>query len=100
MQEIAADDIQPAVRPIMASASGFVSNGWSSAMLEEGPGMIAMVILMGAFCGLVFGLLTMQLVRFVSFSIGRNLGGAGWAIISAALGAIAFAVMMITSDKD
>src|SRR5436190_15364473 len=97
MQEIVADDIQPAVRPILA---GFVSNGWSSAMLEDGPGMIAMGVLMGAFCGLVVGLVTLQLARFVSLSVGRNLGSASWAIISAALGAIAFVVMMATADND
>ena len=69
-------------------------------MLEEGPGMIAMGLLMGAFCGLIIGLVTMQLARFVSYTIGRNIGGAGWALISAALGALAVGVMMVTSDND
>jgi hypothetical protein len=98
MQEIPTDEVQPVVRPILGS--GFVSNSWSSAMMDEGPGMIAMGILMGAFCGLVLGLLTMQVARFVSFAIGRNLGGASWALISAALGAVAFYVMMVTCDNE
>ena len=98
MQEIVASDVRPGVQPILGS--GFVSNRWTGAMMEEGPGMIAMGLLMGAFCGLVLGLVTMQIARFVSFSVGRNLGGASWALISAALGAIAVGVMMVTSDSD
>src|SRR6185436_13377868 len=97
MQEIVANDVRPGIQPILGS--GLVANRWTSAMLEEGPGMILMGLLMGAFCGLVLGLVTMQVARFVSFSIGRNLGSASWALISAALGAIAVGVMMVTSDN-
>lgn len=71
----------------------FVSNGWSGAMLEEGIGMILMGVLMGAFCGLILGLITLQLTRFVSFATGRNLGGVGWTLICMALGAMAFGIM-------
>jgi len=97
MREIVADEIQPVVRPILGS---FVSNGWSGGMLEEGPAMLALGILMGAFCGLVVGLVTLQLARFVSLSVGRNVGSASWVIIAAALDAIAFCVMMATADND
>ena len=62
-------------------------------MLEEGPGMIAMGILLGAFCGLIIGLITLNVARFISFSTGRNLGGVGWTIVCVALGAIAFGIM-------
>jgi hypothetical protein len=97
MQEMVTDELPGAVRPILGS--GFVSNGWSSAMLEEGPGMIAMGLLLGAFCGLVLGLITLQAARFLSFAMGRNLGAASWALISMALGAIAFGVM-IAADRE
>ena len=84
-------------RPMFGS--GFVSNGWSGAMLEEGPGMVIMGVVLGAFAGLLFGLITFQVVRFLSFSFGRNFGGLTWTLISMAIGAIAFGVMTIT-DKD
>ena len=73
--------------------SGFVSHGWSGGMLEEGIGMIAMGVLMGAFCGLILGMITLQVARFLSFATGRNFGGVGWALMCMALGAIAFGVM-------
>ena len=73
--------------------SGFVSHNWSGAALEEGIGTIAMGVLMGAFCGLVLGLITWQITRFLSFATGRNLGGVGWTLICMALGAMAFGIM-------
>jgi hypothetical protein len=89
MQEFVTDEPRN-VRPMLGN---FVSNGWSGAMLEEGIGMILMGVLMGAFCGLILGLITLQLTRFVSFATGRNLGGVGWTLICMALGAMAFGIM-------
>jgi len=77
----------------------FVSNAWTSGVLEEGPGMIALAVVIGAFVGLIFGLITMQVARFLSFAMGRNFGGARWALISMALGAMAFGIMT-AADKD
>jgi hypothetical protein len=91
MQETELSEAPRGLRPIFGS--GFVSNGWTGAMLEEGPGMIAVGVLLGAFCGLVLGLITLQVARFLSFATGRHLGGMGWALICTALGAIAFGVM-------
>jgi len=91
MQDFVSDEVPRGLKPMFGS--GFVSNTWSGAMLEEGPGMVAFGILMGAFCGLILGLVTMQVARFLSFTTGRNLGGVGWTLICIALGAIAFGVM-------
>jgi hypothetical protein len=90
MQEFVTDEPR-SVRPMLGS--GFVSNGWSGAMLEEGIGTILMGVLMGAFCGLILGLITLQVTRFISFTTGRNLGGVGWTLICMALGAMAFGIM-------
>ena len=97
MQDIELDEPRREVQPMFGS--GFVSHGWTSGMLEEGPGMIAVGVLMGAFCGLVLGLITLQLARFLSLVTGRNLGGTGWTLICMALGAIAFGVMS-ASDRE
>ena len=91
MQEFVTDNAPRGLKPLFGS--GFVSNGWAGAMLEEGPGMIAVGVLMGAFCGLILGLITMQVARFLSFATGRHLGGVGWTLICIALGALAFGIM-------
>ena len=91
MQELITEPASRGFKPIFGS--GFVSHNWSSAPLEEGPGMIAVAILFGAFCGLILGLITMHVARFMSFATGRQVGGVGWAIVCVALGAIAFGLM-------
>ena len=91
MQELPTEPAPRGLRPIMGS--GFVSHNWSGAMLEEGPGMIAIGILFGAFCGLILGLITLNVARFMSFATGRQIGSVGWTIVCVALGAIAFGIM-------
>ena len=91
MQELTTEPAPRGVKPIFGS--GFVSQNWSSATLEEGPGMIAVGILFGAFCGLILGLITLHVARFMSFATGRQIGGVGWTIVCVALGAIAFGIM-------
>ena len=91
MQELTTEPARHGFKPIFGS--GFVSHNWSSGMLEEGPGMIAVGILFGAFCGLILGLITLHVARFVSFATGRQIGGVGWTIVCVALGAIAFGIM-------
>ena len=91
MQELVSDNMSEAPRPMLGS--GFVSNNWSGAILEEGPGMIAVGVLIGAFVGLILGMITMQVARFLSFTTGRHLGGVGWTLICIGLGALAFGVM-------
>ena len=83
--------------PILGA--GFVSNTWTGAMLEDGPGMVAFAVIMGAFCGLILGLVTAQVSRFLSVTVGRNFGSVGWTLICVALGAIAFGIMSVR-DSD
>jgi hypothetical protein len=61
--------------------------------------MIAVSILFGAFCGLILGLVTLQVARFLSVAMGRNLGTVSWALICMCLGAMAFGVIT-AADKD
>lgn len=80
--------------------AGFVSNGpTGSGMLEEGFGVILLTLLLGAFVGLIVGLITLHLARFFSVAIGRQFGGAAWTLISMALGAMAFGIISAT-NKD
>lgn len=97
MSEPVSNESPGPIRPMFGS--GFVSNGpTGGAMLEEGPGLVLMGVLMGAFVGLLLGLMTLQIVRFMSFATGRNFGGAAWALIGMALGAVAFGI--ITAHRD
>jgi hypothetical protein len=91
MQELTTEPAPRGFKPIFGS--GFVSNNWGGAMLEDGPGMIAVGVLFGAFFGLILGLITMHVARFISFATGRHVGGVGWTIVCVAVGAIAFGVM-------
>ena len=91
MQEMLSDHLPQGPRQMFGA--GFVSSQWVGAMLEEGPGMIVFGILMGAFCGLILGLITLQVSRYMSFATGRHLGGVGWTLICIALGALAFGIM-------
>ena len=91
MQELTTEPAPRGFKPLFGS--GIVSNNWSGAMLEEGPGMIVVGLLFGAFCGLILGLITLHVARFVSFATGRQIGGVGWTIVCVALGAIAFGIM-------
>ena len=50
-------------------------------------------VLLGAFGGLILGLIVSQFLRFFSLFVGRNLGGYGWTIYGAVLGALAMGVV-------
>ena len=50
--------------------------------------------------GLVVGLLLTQILRYVSFVTGRNLGGNSWTVAGALLGAVVFAVLALTMGED
>jgi hypothetical protein len=91
MQEIVSDGVSQGSRPILSA--GFVSNSWTGAMLEDGPAMVAFAVIMGAFCGLILGLITAQVSRFLSVIVGRNVGGVGWTLVCVALGALAFGIL-------
>jgi hypothetical protein len=84
------------------SATGFVSEGqgMGGASLEGSFGAILMSSLIGAFCGLICGLMLNHLARFLSMSFNRNLGGASWVIFATAMGAAIFAWMAIRGDSD
>lgn len=73
--------------PSFFGASGVYSQG-SGAMLEEGPGIIIVGILLGAFIGLVFGFILSNFVRFFAYLSGRHIGTAAWMIISMVIGAL------------
>src|SRR5687767_12918402 len=94
----APDNQDAPVQPMFGA--GLVSNAPSGgAMLEEGFGPILVAVLLGAFLGLILGLMTLHLARFFSVAIGRNFGSAAWTLISMALGAMAFGIIS-AANKD
>ena len=50
--------------------------------------------------GMVAGLMLAQIMRYVSFVTGRNMGGHAWTVAGAVLGAVAFAVLALTTRED
>ncbi len=86
---------------MLLSISGLVSNGpTGGAFMDEGPSAIIVGAVLGAFCGLLFGIVLTHLVRFFSFMMGRHTSGYAWAILSMVLGAIAFAWMAVSGDNE
>lgn len=71
-----------------------------SGMLDEGIGLIIVSSIVGAFCGLLVGFIMAHLCRFLSVMMGRNLGGYGWVLLGALIGAVVFATIAATNDKD
>ena len=79
--------------------SGFVSSGAQGAMGIDSPvGEILISLVLGAFCGLIIGLIFASLYRYLAMMAGRHVGGYGWAIYGAVLGAAVFAFISATDD--
>ena len=81
----------------------------SSGMVSSGQGMtgdenltaIVMLVMLGTFAGLVFGLLASNLMRFFSMYTGKSIGPAGWTIAgSAVLGAVVSALLVVTAERE
>src|SRR5262245_39500754 len=82
-------------------SSGMVSNApTGSGMLDEGIGLIIVSSIVGAFCGLLFEFIMAHLCRFFSVMMGRNLGGYSWVFYGALIGAMVFATIAATNDRD
>jgi hypothetical protein len=84
---------------LLARASGVYSSGQGLAAAEEGLGGVLLIALLGAFVGLLAGILVTHIVRFVSMLAGRSPGGYSWAIYGAVLGAILFGCLAAV-DRD
>jgi hypothetical protein len=86
----------------LRAASGLVSSGpgMGGADIEGGPGAVVVIALLGAFAGLLAGLMVSHLVRFLAMTSNRNFGGLSWVIYGAIVGAITFALLAINSDTN
>ncbi len=81
-------------------SAGFVSNSYGVAPGEEEFGQVIGTSLLGGLMGMIVGLLITQVMRYVSFATGRNLGGHTWTVAGAVLGAVTFAVLALTLGDD
>ena len=81
-------------------SSGIVSSGHGMTG-DENLAAIVMLVMLGTFAGLVFGLLASNLMRFSSMYTGKSIGPAGWTIAgSAVLGAVVSALLVVTAERD
>lgn len=93
--------VQRHIITLVGRSSGMVSNApTGGGALDEGVGLIILSSILGAFCGLLFGFVMAHLSRFFSVVAGRNLGGYSWVFYGAAIGAVLFAAIAATNDKD
>ena len=83
-------------------ATGFVTEGpgLGGAPIEGGLGAIVLSLILGAFFGLIIGLIFSHLFRFLSVAFNRNLGGYSWVVLGAVLGAAIFAWFTVNGEKN
>jgi hypothetical protein len=85
---------------LFAKAAGVYSSNPGSGAPPEGFGSIFIFSLLGAFCGLLAGFLLAQILRYISFLAGRNLGGYSWVLVGALAGAVAFGLIEFFNQED
>ncbi len=96
------------MRALEHGPRGLFSYLMAQFVVEGGPrgsgydgGMSAFIlsIALGAFCGLVLGVMISHILRYIAFLRGRTPGGFGWAIYGALLGAVAFALLTVLGNR-
>lgn len=76
-------------------SSGLVTTGQGMAAGNDGPIEIMVMALLGAFFGLLLGLMAANVSRFFSMFANRQVGGMVWGAYGAAAGALLFAVLAL-----
>lgn len=87
-------------RHLWFAAGVFSKGSLGNRTLEDGWGTVVLSLLMGAFFGLLVGLMISHVVKFITFLQGRQTSGYGWTIVSMAVGAALFAWWTITNGGD
>jgi hypothetical protein len=98
MWALLANALQRATALLAASVGGFVVSGPG---LPAAQGRLVSLILhlvLGAFCGLLLGLLTRNLLRFASVLVGRNLSPAYWTLGAVLLGMSVFVLIAVIRE--
>ncbi len=86
-------------QPVRSVRSGFISSNPAGAALDGGLGELLLSLLMGAFCGLILGFIFSSIMRYIAFFLGRKVGGYGWTVVGALVGAAVFGWISL-SDPD
>jgi hypothetical protein len=82
-------------------AAGLISRGPPvGADLGDGFGPILLGVILGAFCGLIVGMITTHLVRFIAYMTGRYLAGHTITLVCVILGAILFGWLTAQGDEN
>ena len=83
------------------AATGMLTNGSAgSAVVEGGVGPIVAGSLVGALVGMIGGFILSSLLRIVSMTVNRPLGGYSWVVVGTFVGALVFALMALNGDKN
>ncbi len=78
-------------------AAGLIARGGTGSHdVSDGFGALVISSLLGAFCGLVIGLILNQVMRYLSMVVGRQWTTPYWAIGSVVCGMLLFTVLEAT----
>jgi hypothetical protein len=80
-------------------STGIVSSGQGMTG-DESLATVFLLVLMGAFVGVLFGLLASNLLRFLSMCSGRSIGSVGWTIAGGAVLGAAISALLVFSNRD
>jgi hypothetical protein len=84
----------------LAKSAGVYSMTQGVTTHLEGMGSVLVYVLVGAFCGLLAGLMLAHVLRYLSMVLGRNLGGYQWVIYGALAGAFFFGWLAALTDRE
>ena len=85
---------------LFAKTPGVYSSNPGSGGPPDGAGSFILFTLFGAFCGLIAGFLVAQVLRYISFLVGRSMGGYSWVLVGVVAGALAFGLIDFFNQDD
>lgn len=91
--------VQRLLVPLFAR-TGIHSSFQHSGGMPDDAGAVVLVTVMGAFFGLVTGLVLLPVARYVAFLAGRTIAGGSWVVLASVLGAAAFCAWALYGDKE
>ncbi len=86
--------------PVLIKASGFVTKGTGVGAVESTVAEVMFGAGMGAFIGVIVGLLATQLIRFAGLFAGRSYDKPYWTLGAAIAGAVIFGWIAAADQED
>ena len=85
----------------LEAATGMMSNGSAgSGTVDSAIGAVVLGSIIGALVGMIGGFILSNLLRLFAMIYNRPLGGYSWVMVGTVVGALIFAIMALSGDKN